>query len=71
MFEKQSAKEKSRMLNFLLSNCTWANGELSAEFKQPFDSLAETAMIAAHASASKMGDSARFEKWLPELDSNQ
>ncbi len=71
LFEKQSAKEKSRMLNFLLSNCTWAHGELNAEFKQPFDSLAETAMIAAQASASKMGDSARFEKWLPELDSNQ
>lgn len=71
LFEKQPAKEKSRMLNFLLSNCTWANGQLNADFKQPFDSLAETAMLADRAKASQTGDSGRFEKWLPELDSNQ
>ena len=67
LFEKQPAKEKSQMLNFLLSNCTWAHGKLSAEFKQPFDSLAETAVLAAHANASQMTESGRFEKWLPEL----
>ncbi len=71
LFEKQPAKEKSRMLNFLLSNCTWANGQLNADFKQPFDSLAETAMLADRAKASQTGESGRFEKWLPELDSNQ
>lgn len=71
LFEKQSAKEKSRMLNFLLSNCTWANGTLSAEFKQPFDSLAETAMLAEQVKTARQSESGRFEKWLPELDSNQ
>jgi hypothetical protein len=25
------------VLNFLLSNCTWKAGELTAEFRQPFD----------------------------------
>ena len=71
IFALQPPGEKSRMLNFLVSNCSWANGELSADFKQPFDLLAETAAIAAHAKTAGIADSDRFEKWLPGSDSNQ
>ena len=53
------------MLNFLFSNCTWANGQLNANFNQPFDSLAETAILADRAKASQTDESGRFEKWLP------
>lgn len=71
LFEKQSAGEKSRLLNFVLSNCSWKHAKLTAEFKQPFDLLAETTAIAAQEKTAGMHDSDRFEKWLPGPDSNQ
>ena len=40
LFEKQSASEKRRLLDFVLSNSTWGNGELTVEFCQPFDLIA-------------------------------
>jgi hypothetical protein len=60
LFERQEPREKRRLLNFVLSNCTWEHGEVVANFRQPFDLLAETAVTAAHAA---VGDLAReFEK---------
>jgi site-specific DNA recombinase len=32
LFEQQEPREKRRMLNFVLSNCTWENGEVVANF---------------------------------------
>ena len=42
LFAKQEPREKRRLLNFLLSNCTWEDGVLTVRFRQPFDMLAET-----------------------------
>jgi len=42
LFEKHVPKEKRRLLDFVLSNSTWAGGELTVEFRQPFDLLAVT-----------------------------
>jgi site-specific DNA recombinase len=36
-FEQQEPREKRRLLNFILSNCTWEYGELLATFRQLFD----------------------------------
>ena len=47
LFERQPAREKRRLLNFVLSNCSWEDGEVVATFRQPFDLLAETTAIAA------------------------
>jgi len=47
LFEKQPAGEKRRLLDFVLSNCTWANGELTPEFRQPFDMIALEATACA------------------------
>jgi len=66
VFENQPAGEKRRLLNFLLSNCSWANGELSAKFNEPFDFLAETVAEAARISAAQGPESAQKMKWLPE-----
>ena len=44
LLERQEPREKRRLLNFVLSNCTWENGEVVATFRQPFDMLAETAL---------------------------
>jgi site-specific DNA recombinase len=47
LLERQPAREKRRLLNFVLSNCSWEDGELIAEFRQPFDLLVETAAASA------------------------
>ena len=42
LFEKRLAADKRRLLNFVLSNSLWSNGELKATFRQPFNLIAET-----------------------------
>src|SRR5580704_16905110 len=51
LFERQIPREKRRLLNFVLSNCTWEDGEVVATFRQPFDLLAETTALGAHREA--------------------
>jgi site-specific DNA recombinase len=70
LFAKQEPREKRRLLNFLLSNCTWEDGDVVATFRQPFDLLAETAVSAARVAAGETAKSAKTEIWLPEQDSN-
>jgi site-specific DNA recombinase len=71
MFAKQEAAEKRRLLNFVLSNSVWDNGELHATFGKPFDLLAETTAIAANQAASEGALSTKRTVWLPGPDSNQ
>jgi site-specific DNA recombinase len=33
LFERQPAREKRRLLNLLLSNCSWEDGEVIATFR--------------------------------------
>ena len=40
LFQRQTPLEKRRLLNCVLSNCTWKTGQLTAEFRQPFDVIA-------------------------------
>ena len=71
LFERQEPRQKRRLLNFLLSNCTWADGEMTATFRQPFDLLAETTTAAARQEPVTMANSVKSEIWLGDLDSNQ
>jgi site-specific DNA recombinase len=71
LFAKQEPREKRRLLNFVLSNCTWEDGEVVATFRQPFDMLAETTTAAARTEAGEKAKSAKSEIWLGDLDSNQ
>ena len=64
LFERQPAREKRRLLNFVLSNCTWEDGEVAATFRQPFDLLAETTAIAASAAAEDQAKATKNEIWL-------
>src|SRR5262245_18794457 len=64
LFAKQEPREKRRLLNFLLSNCTWEDGNVVATFRQPFDLLAETTAIAVRTAADEMANSAKTEIWL-------
>ena len=71
LFARQEPREKRRLLNFLLSNCTWDDGQVVATLRQPFDMLAETLVAVRNEDAAGTASSRDFEKWLPELDSNQ
>jgi site-specific DNA recombinase len=61
LFAKQEPREKRRLLNFVLSNCTWEDGEVVANFRQTFDTLAETTTAAARLEADKTAKSAKNE----------
>ena len=61
LFEQQQPREKRRLLNFVLSNCSWEDGEVVATFRQPFDLLAQTTAIATRAATSSDSNSAKSE----------
>jgi len=71
LFESQEPCQKRRLLDFLLSNCSWEDGEVVATFRQPFDLLAETTRIALTKMGAAPAFSTKTEIWLPDLDSNQ
>ena len=64
LFERQSPGEKRRLLNFLLSNCSWKDGTLHAEFRQPFDMLAVAAKPPSGSNGGGSGGKAVSENWL-------
>jgi site-specific DNA recombinase len=64
LFERQEPREKRRLLNFVLSNCTWEDGEVVATFRQPFDFFAETTNAAARHEAGNAANSAKNGIWL-------
>ena len=70
LFEKQDSREKRRLLNFLVSNSTWRDGELSATLRQPFDLIAETSAIEAKRKAAGDVSNDLSVIWLPGQDSN-
>ncbi|MCC6598308.1 MAG: recombinase family protein [Alphaproteobacteria bacterium] len=71
LFVKQSPAEKRRLLNFMVSNCIWKDGELAVELKQPFGMLAEQNKLVSEEKGVLGQNVAVFEKWLPGPDSNQ
>jgi site-specific DNA recombinase len=63
-FERQQPRKKRRLFNFVLSNCTWEDGEAVAIFRQPFDVLAQTTAVVLRAEASADSNSAKSAIWL-------
>ena len=70
LFAEQPASEKRRLLEFVLSNSFWANGELTPEFRQPFDLLADVATGGAQKMAAGELTSSHHQEELPRQDSN-
>jgi site-specific DNA recombinase len=64
LFDRQEPRQKRRLLNFLLSNCSWEDGEVRATFRQPFDLLAQTTAAATRAGAEGRANDAKSEIWL-------
>ena len=71
LFEGQEPREKRRLLNFLVSNCSWKDGELTATLRQPFDLLAETTLAVQEGKAVGSIANGPSQIWLPGPDSNQ
>lgn len=71
LFRKQPSTEKRRLLGFVLSNCTWRDGKLSAEYRQPFDLLAKNVISIERDSGADDSETDVSEKWLRRLGSNQ
>ncbi|MCP4602356.1 MAG: recombinase family protein, partial [Proteobacteria bacterium] len=66
LFKKQSAQEKRRLLNFLLSNSTWKDGKLSVTYRQPFDIIAKSAVVQKEKEATYATSPSISDIWLLE-----
>lgn len=64
LFEQREPREKRRLLEFVLSNCTWDDGALTAVFRQPFDLLVETTGAVARDAACGAEPLAQHPVWL-------
>jgi len=65
LFESQPATEKRKLLDFVLSNCTWKGGELTAKYRQPFDVLAVAVASELQHVGGGSAETARNDIWLP------
>ena len=70
LFETRPATEKRKLLDFVLSNCTWKGGQLTAKYRQPFDVLAVAVASEQQQKAVGSAETGRFDNWLPDMDSN-
>jgi len=67
LFVRQKPLKKRRLLNFLLSNCTWKGGELHGEFRQPFDIISVTAIEHDKNKAAGVPSDQLFDNWPPRI----
>ncbi len=65
LFAEQPASETRRLLEFVLSNSLWANGELTPEFRHPCDMLADMAAVGAQKMAAGLLTSSHHQEELP------
>jgi site-specific DNA recombinase len=70
LFARQQPREKRRLLDFVLSNCTWRGGELAVTYRQPFDLLAVMKEGVTKKEAAGVGPGGLRPEWLPDQDSN-
>jgi site-specific DNA recombinase len=63
-FESQPPAEKRKLLNFVLSNCNWKDGELTAKYRQPFDVLALAVASEKQRTGGGGTETGKNEIWL-------
>ena len=71
LFIEEEPFEKRLMLEILLSNCTLAGGELTPQYRRPFDILIELASAQNEGSSPSGGQEGELPRWSGRLDSNQ
>ena len=65
-FETLPLSSKRRALNLVLSNCSFAAGELTTIFRKPFDLLEKIGSPGGGGMPLKGGLHPELKKWLPE-----
>ncbi len=70
LFETQPPSEKRKLLDFVLSNCTWKDGKLEAQYRQPFDLIASAALADRQLKSGDGGGNGHFGEWRRGGDSN-
>jgi site-specific DNA recombinase len=64
LFDSEEPMQKRRLLNFVVSNSTWANGELDASLREPFGFIAEMARFTSGGGSSNGANFADHSGWL-------
>jgi site-specific DNA recombinase len=64
LFDSEEPMQRRRLLNFVVSNSTWANGELNADLREPFGFIAEMAKFTSGGSSSNGANFADRAGWL-------
>ena len=67
LLSERNPQEKRRLLDLLLSNSTWKDGQLDASFREPFDILADTATRHRKQKAAGTLPDDLSKIWLPGL----
>ena len=70
-FESQEPREKRRLLNFLVSNCSWRSGELTATHADPLIFRPKRRLRFEKGKAADGVANGPSQIWLPGPDSNQ
>jgi DNA invertase Pin-like site-specific DNA recombinase len=70
LFERQEPREKRRLLNFMVSNCSWKGGALTVRLLQPFDLLANAVEESASTAGAPEMNLSESEIWLGDLETN-
>jgi site-specific DNA recombinase len=70
LFSGQEPHEQRRLLNFVLSNSTWKNGDLTATYRQPFDLIAEATAVAKSTESGGAQNTPEHPVWLGREGSN-
>lgn len=64
LFIRQTAAEKRKLLDFLVSNSVWNGKHLTVNFMQPFDIIAESAKSVCTENANDNHEKPDFSNWL-------
>lgn len=70
LFRTQPAPEKRKLLDFVLSNCSCAKGELKVTYRQPFDLFADSAVATKETRPAGAVTGEPHPTWLGNRDSN-
>jgi site-specific DNA recombinase len=63
LFQKQEPREKRRLLDFVLSKCTWKGGELRDTVRQPFNLIIASTTAYQHKKDAGVASNGLFENW--------
>ena len=67
----RTCAEARPLLGFVLSNCSWRDGHLTAAYRHPFDLLAKNVIAIEEGRLGRSLKKRDFDNWLPGTDSNR